>query len=114
MEDSLNEILDLIEVIQKSVDLSDEEQDVIESALKALNKIDSEDLPDVAKAIKLLARVLGYGYRADQKVKKSIDSLWPSFDVALEERLAQIPIAKSSDPTDKWPSLVLAGGEEEE
>jgi CBS domain-containing protein len=87
-DDVLEEFLDIIDVVCKSADLSEEEDASIESAMKILEKVSTEDRPDLVKAIMLLSRVVGASQSSSVPVVKGdIDGdekeeLWPSLAVA--------------------------------
>jgi len=108
--DELEELLDLIEVVKNNVDLSDEEQSAISSAIKALSEVSSDNRPGLIKAIKLLSQLVGYGYRTSEKVKKSVDKIWPSLSgsdglLSIDKAAAGVNVIAEPDGN-KWPSLI--------
>jgi len=75
--DKLDELLSIFEEVE-----FDSEEDVyITKSLTVLSKLDSDERDAIAETIVALSKL----YNTSQKVKKSIEDLWPSLSLALSE-----------------------------
>lgn len=106
--DDLEELLDMCEHIEKKLDLSEEDQNVIGEALRVLNGLDEKDINGLAKAIKVLSKLVATGYAYGYpEVKKSLDNLWPTAEglLSITKAGAGIDVAAKNDGSKKWPSV---------
>lgn len=101
-ENDTLDLLDAIECVEKSFEFSKDENERLETAVKALNKLNSDEVDAISGVLLLLSKF-------ETKVEKSISTLWPSLTNEL------LPIAKAragigvraEDNGSKWPSLSL-------
>ena len=95
------DLLDTIEKFEKSFELTNEENTAVETAIAALNKLDSDEQDAIAKVILLLGQI----ELTEPAVKKSDDNaLWPSFKQRHKVEKAGIEV----DEDTFWPSIVSA------
>jgi len=106
MGNDVIDLLDTIEQIEKSFELSKDENERIETAVAALNKLSSEEVDAISGVLLLLSKVV----ISKPEVKKSVDGLWPSLStseglLSVSKARAGINVEDTDSDGSKWPSL---------
>jgi hypothetical protein len=113
MYDDALDLLDAIEQIENSFELSKDENKRIETCIKALNKLDSNEVGAISGVLLLLSELTIKSIPEEKEkpdVEKSVSPMWPSFCgddgfLVINKAKTDIDIERAKSNGSKWPSF---------
>jgi hypothetical protein len=106
METEVTSLLDAIEYIEKNFELTGDETENLDNAIKALSKMDSEEVEAVSNMVLLLSKM----FAAKPEVRKAADIKWPSLTndlLIVTKARAGIDVEDAAPNDTQWPSLTV-------